>query len=112
MTNAEINAKFEQLNPENKKKAIKMFYQLLEEQTAEEGGAVYLYFFECLDAALGDKYFTACELNEMVNGIYAPMPERDIKRIAANYEATLYRYEKSPAGDPINETCLYDCFDM
>ena len=115
MSNAfltDFNEKFSQLTPENKKKAVKKFYELLEEQTIEAGGTVYVYFFDCFEGDLCDRYLTACEINELLNGIYSPMPERDIIKLAANFEATLYRYEKTPGGDPINETCIYDCFNM
>lgn len=109
MSNATLHEQLEQLTPENKRKAIKVFNMLREEQTQEEGGNVFLYFFDCLEPVLADRYMTACEVNELLNGIYAPIEEREIIRAAANYEATLYRYERTPAGDRINKTCLYDC---
>lgn len=68
----------------------------------------YIYFFDCLDAALCDKYLTLAELAAIIGKEPASITERDLIKHAANYEATLYRYEKDQNGNPINETVLYD----
>lgn len=110
---AKLREQYNQLTPENKRKVKIKCLQLL---NAQEGREVeqkkYYYFFDCLDAALTDKYWTAAELNEAMNGAADSMPEKAIKRIAHNYEATLYRYEFNEENNPINEAILYDPFDM
>lgn len=107
MTQEEFNKLFEKLTPDNKEKLIAKYNELIAEQVQKE---VFYYFFDCLDGNLSDKYFTACELNKLLNGKEEPMTEAEIKRTAANYEATLYRYTLDKDGQPTNEVCLYDCF--
>ena len=73
----------------------------------------YYYFFDCLDGLLSDKYWSLEELQEIIpkkSDATATITEKDIIRTAANYEATLYRYEMDNNGNPINEHILYDCF--
>ena len=110
LTNKELNEMLEQLTPENKRKVKIKCLQLL---NAQEGREVeqkkYYYFFDCLDADLSEKYLTAQELGQMFTGRPDPMPEKDIIKTAANYEATLYRYEFNEENNPINEVILYDC---
>jgi len=113
ITKEEFNAMLEQLTPENKRKLRVKILQLL---NAQEGREVeqkkYYYFFDCLDGVLSERYLTAQELGQMFTGAADPMPEKEIKRIARNYEAGLYRYEFDQDNNPINEVCLYDPFDM
>lgn len=107
----ELAEKYNELNDENKKLFIAKYYELLAEQNAEANNH-YVYFFDCLDGILSEKYWSAAELNKAMTGAADPMPERDIIKIARNYEATLYRYEMSKDNKPINEAILYDPFDM
>lgn len=111
----ELQELYEKLNPENKKLFIAKYYELLAEQEAEAAAQEcpqYVYFFDCLDGVLSEKYWTAAELSKAEHGGSDPMPEKEIKRIAHNYEATLYRYILDAAGNPTNEACIYDPFDM
>ena len=68
----------------------------------------YYYYFDCLDGLIGDSYLTASEINKLITGAADPMSEKDIIKTAANYEATLYRYEKANGGGMVNEIILYD----
>ena len=111
----EIRAMYEQLTPENKKLFVKKYYELLAEQEQEQAAqecTTYYYYFDCLDGVLSDRYLTAQELAQILKGEEKPLCEKEIKSIAANYEATLYRYTMDPNGNPQNEVCLYDPFDM
>jgi len=106
---------YAQLTPENKQKVIAKYYELLAEQEREQAAQEqpeYYYFFDCLDGVLSDRYLTARELAELMTGAADPLSEKEIKRIAANYEATLYRYTMDADGNPQNEQCIYDPFDM
>lgn len=85
-------------------KAAKEHYWSLQDSNAK-----YYYYFECLDAIIGEHYYTAAEVNDLMTGSNYPMSEKDLIRTAANYEATLYRYEKDTAGQYVNSTCLYEC---
>lgn len=67
------------------------------------------YLFDCLDGIIGDRLLTAGQVRELMTGKPEPYSERELKRIAADYEATLYRYEYRN-GEQISETVLYDCF--
>lgn len=69
----------------------------------------YYYFFDCMDGVLGEKYLTPSDVAELQTGKREALTETELKKIAHNYEATLYRYEKDSNGNYINETCLYDC---
>ena len=104
---------YAQLTPENKQKVIAKYYELLAEQEREaaQEQPEYYYFFDCLDGVLSDRYLTAKDLAELA-GAADPLTEKEIKRIAANYEATLYRYTMDASGNPQNEQCIYDPFDM
>lgn len=110
LTKEEFNGMLENLTPENKRKVYIKALQLLKEQ---QGQSViqkeYYYFFDCLDGVLSDRYLTARELAQLFTGGADPMPEKDIIRTAANYEATLYRYQFDENDNPINEVILYDC---
>ena len=65
------------------------------------------YYFDCMDGNLGEKQLTPAEISEIETGSRADLAERDIIRIAANYEATLYRQEYDN-GELIKESVLYD----
>jgi len=114
-TTEELSALYAQLTPENKKLFMIKYYELLAEQEQEnnpEPRPEYYYFFDCLDGILSDRYLTAQELAQLMTGASDPMPEKDIIRTAANYEATLYRYVLDSNGNPQNEKCLYDPFNI
>ena len=110
ITTEEFNTMLEQLTPENKRKLTIKCLQLL---NAQEGREVeqkkYYYFFDCLDGVLSERYLTAQDLGQLFTGAPDPMTEKDIIETAANYEATLYRYEFDENNNPINEVILYDC---
>lgn len=76
--------------------------------TLENAGRFY-YFFDTPDAIMGGQYFTAQEVNRLHTGDNVPISEREIIRIAANYEAELTRYERDASGQYINPVCLYEC---
>lgn len=110
LANDEFSAIYEQLTPENKRKVkIKALQLMKQEQGQKVTQKEYYYFFDCLDGVLADRYLTARELAQLFTGGADPMPERDIIRTAANYEATLYRYEFDENDNPTNEVILYDC---
>lgn len=67
------------------------------------------YYFDCLDGLLGDKLLTPPEVAEILHGRPADLTEKDLIKVAANYEATLYRQEYKD-GELINDKLLYDCF--
>lgn len=67
------------------------------------------YLFDCLDGDLGDRLLTADQVREIMTFEPITYTEKDLKRIAADYEATLYRYEYKD-GKEISSKVLYDCF--
>lgn len=75
-------------------------------------GNDYYYYFDCMDGELSERYFTPEELSKTLYKNDEALTESQIIRIAKEYEATLYRYEKTQEGDYINETLLYDCMDI
>lgn len=89
-------------------KAAKASYW--QEQEQDINGRVY-YNLDCMDADIGDRYLTAEQLQK-ATGAADPLSEKDIIKIAANYEATLYRYNRDADGNYINQSCLYDCMDI
>ena len=113
-TEKELIKLYEQLTPENRKLFVMKYYELLAEQEQEPApeSPEYYYFFDCLDGVLSDRYLTARELAQLITGKREPMPEKDIIKTAANYEATLYRYILDANGNPQNEKCLYDPFNI
>lgn len=72
----------------------------------------YYYFFDCLDGILGEKYLTPSDVAELQTGKREALPETELKKIARNYEATLYRYEKSEDGSYTNGACIYDPYGL
>jgi hypothetical protein len=50
------------------------------------------YLLDCLDGIIGDTLLTATELSNRLYGQDRGLTERDIKHIAADYEAELHRY--------------------
>ena len=106
----EFNELIKQLTPENQRKVrIKCLQLMNEEQGKTVTQKQYYYFFDCLDGVLSDRYLTSSELAQLFTGSKEPMSEKDIIKTAANYEATLYRYEFDENDNPINEVILYDC---
>lgn len=57
----------------------------------EQLNGVY-YFLECLDGIIGDELLTAKELSLRLYGQDKGLTEQQIKHIAADYEAELFRY--------------------
>lgn len=89
---------------EHGKQAKSSYWQ---EQAKDIDGRLY-YFLDCMDADIGDRYFTAEQLQE-ITGQSDPLTEKAIIRLAANHEATLYRYNRDKYGNYINQECIYDC---
>lgn len=112
MKSNELNLEevYKQLTPENKRKFRAYYFELLAQELND--AAKHLYYFDCLDGLLSEKLFTPSEIKKVLTGKAEPMTETEIIRIAKNYEATLYRYEKDKDGNPINEVIIYDPFDM
>ena len=67
------------------------------------------YYFDCLDGLLGDRYLTIEEVRELMTNEKINYTEEDLKQIATNYEATLFRYEYKD-GEEISHKRLYDCW--
>ena len=109
--NNDLMQAYARLTPENKKKFKAKFDELLAEQRAQEEN--YLYFFDCLDADIGEKYLTARRVTDLVIGTEAEtLTEPQIIKVAASYEATLYRFTKTNQGGAENRVCIYDCYAM
>lgn len=51
------------------------------------------YLFDCLDGVIGDRLLTIEELRQAMTWENVTYTEKDAKRIAIYYEATLYRYK-------------------
>ena len=107
---ATLNELYKQLTPENKQKVYLFYLELLQEEQNEANK--HLYYFDCLDGLLSERYLTPPEINKLITGAADPMTETQIIKVAQNYEAALYRYEKNENNEPINEVCIYDPFDM
>lgn len=75
----------------------------------ERPGEGVFYYLDCLDGIIGARQLTAAEISEIETGRRADLAEKEIIRIAANYEATLYRQEYA-GGDLISETVLYEAY--
>ena len=78
------------------------------ERRPEDMNETYYYFFDCLDGCLGERYLTPGDVHRIQYGTPGTMTERELIRTAANYEATLYRYKRTDAGEFTEETILYD----
>ena len=65
------------------------------------------YLFDCLDGVIGDRLLTLEELRQAMTWENVTYTEKDAKRIAAYYEATLYRY-KYIDGEVKESKMLYD----
>ena len=50
------------------------------------------YLFDCMDGEIGDRLLTIEELTQAMTLSNVTYTEKDAKRIAMDYEATLYRY--------------------
>lgn len=62
----------------------------IREEPPELEGIFYL--FDCMDGALADQLLTPQEISRRLYGEARELTEADIKGIAADYEAELYRY--------------------
>ena len=51
------------------------------------------YLFDCLDGVIGDRLLTLEELRQAMTCENVTYTEKDAKRIAMYYEATLYKYK-------------------
>lgn len=51
------------------------------------------YLFDCLNGEIGNRLLTLEELRQAMTWENVTYTEKDAKRIAMDYEATLYRYE-------------------
>lgn len=71
-----------------------------------------LYYFDCLDGQVGERYMTLDELRETYHGANdsRQLTESDAVSIARNLEATLYRCTVE-AGEVVDSVTLYDPFD-
>lgn len=49
------------------------------------------YYFDCLDGMLSDRPLTVAEISRLETGKAEPMTVKQIRSLAANYEAELYR---------------------
>lgn len=65
------------------------------------------YLFDCLDGVIGDRLLTLQELRQAMTWENVTYTEKDAKRIAMDYEATLYRY-KYIDGEVKESKTLYD----
>ena len=65
------------------------------------------YLFDCLDGVIGDRLLTLEELRQAMTWENVTYTEKDVKRIAMDYEATLYRY-KYIDGEVKESKMLYD----
>lgn len=65
------------------------------------------YLFDCLDGVIGDRLLTLEELRQAMTWENVTYTEKDAKRIAIYYEATLYRY-KYKGGEVKESKILYD----
>lgn len=63
----------------------------LEAETPARSDGDY-YYFDCLDGIIGDRLLTPQEISARLYGEVRELSEADIKGIAADYEAELYRY--------------------
>ena len=62
-----------------------------EEEPAELDGTYYV--FDCLDGEIGGEPMTAQEISRRLYGEARELTEGELKAIAADYEAELYRYQ-------------------
>ena len=76
------------------------------------GDAATLYYFDCLDGALGEHFWSLDDLAAMFNapGDMGEYAEADALRLARNLEAALYRCSVVDGG-VVDSVCLYDPFD-
>lgn len=51
------------------------------------------FLFDCMDGQIGDRLLTLEELRQAMTWKNVTYTEKDAKRIAMDYEATLYRYK-------------------
>ena len=65
------------------------------------------YLFDCLDGVIGDRLLTLEELRQAMTWENVTYTEKDAKRIATYYEATLYRC-KHKDGEVKERKVLYD----
>lgn len=69
------------------------------------------YLFDCLDGIIGDRLLTLEELRDLMTRENVTYTEKDARRIAGDYEATLIRYEYKD-GEVVNEKTLYDPWEI
>ena len=64
-----------------------------------------------MDGMLGDGPLTADQVRERITGEKGTYTEKELKTIAADYEADLYRQEYR-AGELVKETRLYNAWGL
>jgi hypothetical protein len=67
--------------------------------------------FDCMDGNIGEQPIKPEELHRILHGTPGTYTEQELKRIAADYEADLYRLEYR-AGELIRHTKLYDAWGI
>lgn len=79
---------------------------------SRDTGANVVYYLDCLDGLVGERYLTLDELREAYygEGYDRKLTERDAISIAADLEAVLYRCTVD-AGEVVESTCIYDSWD-
>lgn len=71
-----------------------------------------LYYFDCLDGTVGERYWSLEELGALTNPQEpATFTERAARRMAHNLEAELYRC-KVVGGEVVDSVCIYDPFSF
>ena len=88
----------------------KKFYYLGLSHQEELREGIY-YFFDCMDGIIGDWPYKPEELRKSLTGDNGTYTEAELKRIAADYEADLYRQEYD-GGKLIRETRLYNAWGI
>ena len=71
-----------------------------------------VYYFDCLDGSIGERYLSLEELKDGYYGAGYPhdLTEKDARAIARNLEAALYRCTVD-GGEVTESTCIYDPWD-
>lgn len=80
----------------------------LENKESQELNGIY-YLLDCLDGDIGGQYLTAQEIHEKMDGKSENYTDKELIRIASNYEADLYKVEIKH-DIIINKTLLYEAW--
>ena len=90
-------------------KGPKYFYLGLSHR--EESLEGVYYFFDCMDGLIGDEPMKPEQVRKILTGEAGTYTEKELIRIAADHEATLYRQEYQ-GGDLIKETRIYNAWGL